>query len=301
VGQRRLDGRERSHTVTPVPVGIVTPMLTAVPGMHSTWETAGSVDALVQVVQCADRLGFDHLTCSEHVAVPEAVAEQRGGTYWDPLATLSYLACATSRIRLTTYVLVLGYHHPLALAKRYGTLDRLSGGRLTLGLGVGTLQEEFALLGAPYAGRGARADDALRALRAAMSARTPSYAGTHYRFDDVVVEPTAAQAHVPFWVGGQGERSLRRALELADGWAPFGLRPAAVAEMLAGCDLPTAFDVVLPVGPLDPAGAPGAASQQLARAQDAGATRVAASLRSTSPEHFCEQLHALAELPEAAT
>jgi probable F420-dependent oxidoreductase len=301
VVQRRLDGRKHSGAVTPIPVGIVTPMLTAVPGMHSAWETAGSVDALVQVVQCADRLGFDHITCSEHVAVPEQVAQQRGGTYWDPLATLSYLACATSRIRLTTYVLVLGYHHPLALAKRYGTLDRLSGGRVTLGLGVGTLQEEFALLGAPYADRGVRADDALRALRAAMSARTPAYTGSHYAFDGLVVEPAAVQQPVPFWVGGQGERSLRRALQLAQGWAPFGLRPAAVAQMLAGCDVPDGFDVVLPVGPLDPLGAPGAASQQLARAQAAGATRVAASIRSTSPEHYCEQLHALVELPETAT
>lgn len=287
--------------MTPLPVGIVTPMLTAVPGMHSAWEQTGNVDALVEVVQCADRLGFDHLTCSEHVAVPADVAQQRGGTYWDPLASLSYLACATHRIRLLTYVLVLGYHHPLAVAKRYGTLDRLSGGRVTLGLGVGTLQEEFALLGAPYADRGARADDALRALRAAMSAGSPSYAGSHYAFDGLVLEPTAVQQHMPFWIGGSGERSLRRAVELADGWAPFALRPDVVAEMLQSRELPHGFDVVLPVGPLDPSGAPDKAAAQVARAQAAGATRVAASLRSDSPAHYCEQLHALAELAEVST
>lgn len=284
-----------------IPVGIVTPMLTAVPGMHSAWEPSGSVDAIVAIVQCADRLGFDHVTCSEHVAVPTAVAEQRGGTYWDPLATLSYLACATERIRLLPYVLVLGYSHPVALAKRYGTLDRLSGGRVTLGLGVGTLQEEFALLGAPFVDRGARADDALRALRAAMSEREPSYSGSHYAFDGLVVEPHAVQSHVPFWIGGQGERSLRRAVELADGWAPFGLQPRAVAELLAGRDLAPGFDVVLPVGPLDPLAEPAAASERIARSQEAGATRVAATIRSASPEHYCDQLHALAELPETAT
>jgi probable F420-dependent oxidoreductase len=285
--------------VTAIPVGIVPPMLTAVPGMHGDWETAADVDALVRVVQCADRLGVDHVTCSEHVAVPTEVAQQRGGTYWDPLATLAFLACATTRIRLVTYVLVLGYSHPLALAKRYGTLDRLSRGRVTLGLGVGTLQEEFALLDAPFTGRGERADDALRALRAALSDRTPSYAGLHYAFDSMVVEPGPVQAHVPFWIGGQGERSLRRALELADGWAPFGLRPDAVARMLAGRDVPAGFDVVLPVGPLDPMGEPDRAAERIARSQAAGATRVAASLRSASAEHYCEQLHALAELPQA--
>ena len=287
--------------MTPIPVGIVTPALTAVPGMHGAWERTADVASIVRVAQCADRLGFDSLTCSEHVAVPTDVAEQRGGTYWDPLASLSYLACATSRIRLLTYVLVLGYSHPLELAKRYGTLDRLSGGRLTLGLGVGTLQQEFALLGASYADRGARADDALRALRAAMSTSTPSYTGSHYSFEDLVVEPTPVQAHVPFWIGGQGERSLRRALELADGWAPFGLRPEAAALLLEGRERPAGFDVVLPVGPLDPIAAPERASAQVARARAAGATRVQATILSTSAEHYCEQLHALAELPEAAT
>lgn len=287
--------------MTPIPVGIVTPVLTAVPGMHGAWETTAEVDALVRVAQCADRLGFDSLTCSEHVAVPSDVAERRGGTYWDPLASLSYLACATSRIRLLTYVLVLGYSHPLELAKRYGTLDRLSGGRVTLGLGVGTLQQEFALLGASYADRGARADDALRALRAALSTSSPSYTGSHYSFEGFVVEPTPVQFRVPFWIGGQGERSLLRALELAEGWAPFGLRPEAVAQLLHGRELRAGFDVALPVGPLDPIAAPEPASEQIARAHAAGATRVQASIRSTSADHYCEQLHALAELPETAT
>lgn len=286
--------------MTPIPVGIVTPVLTAVPGMHSTWERAADVASLVQVVQCADRLGFDSVTCSEHVAVPSDVAERRGGTYWDPLATLSYLACATSRIRLVTYVLVLGYHHPLELAKRYGTLDRLSGGRVTLGLGVGTLEQEFALLGAAYADRGRRADDALRALRAALSSSAPSYTGSHYAFGDLVVDPTAVQSRLPLWIGGQGERSLRRALELGDGWAPFGLRPEAVATLLGERDLTPGFDVVLPVGPLDPVDDPAGASRRIRRSQDAGATRVLATIQSSSAAHYCEQLHALAALPDVA-
>ena len=284
--------------MTPVPAGIVTPVLTAVPGMHAPWERAGDVDALLRVAQCADRVGIDHLTCSEHVAVPTQVAQVRGGTYWDPLASLSYLAGATSRIRLLTYVLVLGYAHPLAVAKRYGTLDRLSQGRVVLGLGVGSLREEFDLLGASYDDRGHRADDALRALRAGLTDAVPAYRGRHYAFDEMVLEPRPMQERVPLWIGGQGGRSLRRAVELGDGWAPFGLRPSAAAELLGEHDLPAGFEVVLPVGPLDPLGEAPSAGERIERAQQAGATRVTVSLRSESPEHYCDQLQALAELPQ---
>ena len=89
-------------------IGIVSPIVTANPGAHSDWEAAAGIAELATIAEAADRLGFDHLTCSEHVAVPAGVAEQRGATYWDPLVTLSYLAARTTDIRLVTQVLVLG-------------------------------------------------------------------------------------------------------------------------------------------------------------------------------------------------
>ena len=181
----------------------------------------------------ADRLGYHHLTCSEHVVVPTDVALVRGSRYWDPLATFGYLAALTTRVRLATNVLVLGYHHPLEIAKRYGTLDRLSGGRLILGLGVGSLREEFELLGVPFADRGPRADDALSALRSSLSVSVPDYDGPYYRYSGMVVDPCALQAPVPLWIGGRTARSLRRAVELGDGWAPFGIRASEVRSMLA--------------------------------------------------------------------
>ncbi len=120
-------------------------------------------------------------------------------------------------------MLVLGYHHPLEIAKRYGTLDAVSGGRLILGVGVGSLKEEFDLLGAEFEDRGPRGDDALRALRAALSVHEPRYHGEHYAFDGIVIDPCAVQQHVPLWIGGRTLRSLRRAVALADGWAPFAV------------------------------------------------------------------------------
>ncbi|MEV5829570.1 TIGR03619 family F420-dependent LLM class oxidoreductase [Spirillospora sp. NPDC052242] len=277
-------------------VGIVTPVVAQPPPGHAAWERHAGIDEIARIVETADRLGYHHVTCSEHVAVPAEAAEQRGGVYWDPLATFGYLAARTARIRLATQVLVLGYHHPLAIAKRYGTLDLVSGGRLTLGLGVGSLQEEFDLLDAPFSGRGARADDALAALQASLSRRTPEYHGTHYDFSGFVVEPHAVQEHVPIWIGGRTARSLRRALN-ADGWVPFGLALDDLAKMLADADVPAGFDVVLgPSRPLDPVADPGAAAAALVRLRDAGATVAGVRLVSASPDHYREQLAALREL-----
>ena len=157
-----------------VKLSIGSPVVTMLPGGHGAWEATATIEDLARVAAAADRLGYHHLTCSEHIGVPVAERDRRGVRYWDPLATFGYLAARTERIRFATLVLVLGYHHPLEIAKRYGTLDAVSGGRLILGVGVGSLEEEFDLLGAPFADRGARADDALRALRAALSQPEPS-------------------------------------------------------------------------------------------------------------------------------
>lgn len=277
-------------------LGLATPVVIRVPGTASEWEAAGGVDDLGRIAADADRLGYAYLTCSEHVAVPVEAAAVRGGTYWDPLATLSFLAARTERIRLVTSVLVLGYHHPLEIAKRYGTLDRLSGGRLTLGVGVGSLREEFDLLGCAWDDRGARGDDAMRALRASLSTTRPSFDGEFYRFDGLVVEPCAVQQRVPLWVGGRTRRSLRRAVELGDGWTPFGLRTDELAKYLGSVDYPDDFAVVLSTAPVDPIGTPQRTLEQIGQLVDIGATDVSAVIAADSAAHYREQLAALAEL-----
>lgn len=285
-------------------LGINSPVVTAVPGVHSPWERTAGIEELGAVAEAADRLGFDHLTCSEHVAVPADIAQQRGGTYWDPLSTFGHLAARTSRIRFATQVLVLGYHHPLEIAKRYGTLDRVSGGRVVLGLGVGSLEEEFRLLGAAFEGRGALADDALAALRASLSRREPAYHGEHFDYAGLVVEPHAVQDRVPLWIGGRTPRSLRRALAYGDGWVPFGLPLDRLGEMVGAASLPEGFEVVLSAGrPLDPSGDAHGTAEALRKVSDAGATLVSVSLSARSAAHYAEQLEALAvvaDLPAGA-
>ena len=278
-------------------LAIATPVVTNVAGAPLTWEKDATIDEIGRVAETADRLGYHHLTCSEHIGVPATEAGRRGSRYWDPLATLGYVSARTTRIRLATMTLVLGYHHPLAIVKRYGTLDHVSGGRVILGVGVGTLKEEFDLLGAPFDDRGERADDALRALRAALSSNEPVYAGKYYSFGGLIVDPCALQPKMPIWIGGRTRRSLRRAITLAEGWAPFGISLNTAAEWLRDREIPPGFEVVLPADrALDPVGTPEATVETLAAMEAAGTTTVSARFVHHSFEHYLEQVHALAEL-----
>ena len=277
-------------------IGLQTPVVIQVPATASTWEATAGAAEIGEIAAVADLLGIDYLTCSEHVVVPTDVAAIRGSTYWDPLATLAFIAGRTSRIRLATSVLVLGYHHPLEIAKRYGTLDQVSGGRLILGVGVGSLREEFDLLGAAWADRGARADEAMGALRAALATNHPVHHGNYYRYDSFVMDPCALQPRVPIWVGGRTRRSLRRAVEFGDGWMPFGLSAAEISTMVASVDLPEVFDIALTTRPLDPMGAPQQTLDELGALEDIGATAATCVISSRSAAHCCEQLGALADL-----
>jgi probable F420-dependent oxidoreductase len=265
------------------PLGIITPVVTLNPRAHNAWEETAGLAELVTIAETADRLGYHHLTCSEHVAVPVDAASTRGGRYWDPLATFGYLAARTEQIKLATHVVVLGYHHPFEIVKRYGTLDVVSAGRLVLGVGVGSLSEEFALLDAPFDDRGARADESIRELRRAFGQR---------EVDGFVIDPAGLQAPPPIWIGGRTSRSLRRAVELGDGWVPFGLTMEEVARKLQRVDH-DALDVVLwPEPPVDPIDEPDRFVTQVGDAVAAGATIVNLRFSSRSLAHHLELMEA---------
>lgn len=273
-----------------------TPIVVTPNNAHAPWERTAGIDELSEIAVAADRLGYLCLTCSEHVAVPSSAEANRGLTFWDPLALYGFLAARTKRLRFSTNVLVLGYHHPLAIAKRYGTLDKVSGGRLILGLGVGTLKEEFDMLGAAFDDRGDRADDAIRALRASLSQPKPVYEGKYYSFSDMVVIPHAVQPKVPLWIGGTSKRSLRRAVELGDGWAPVFIPLPKIREMLDSFDVPPGMEVVLQTRQLDPLGDRDGALAEIETLTAAGATIGNLKLTHSSLSHFLEQIEAFAEL-----
>ena len=285
-------------------LGLVTPVLTRHPEHDAPWTESAGPDEVAAIARAADRLGFHHVTCSEHIAVPVSAAATRGTRYYDPLATFGFLAAQTSRLRFVTHVLVLGYHHPLAIAKRYGTLDRIAGGRLVLGVGVGTLEEEFRLLGAGFEGRGPVYEDAIRALRAAFGRREPRYDGPHYRFGDVVVDPCGVQERIPIWLGGRSARSLRRALVLADGWDPFGLDLDELEALVARArgwrewrERNDPFELVLPIDRrFDPSDAAErrALARRAERFRALGTSVLNLRLRHDSLAHYLEQLEIVA-------
>jgi probable F420-dependent oxidoreductase len=283
---------------------LMTPVVSLVPGVHADWERDGTLDDVVSIAEAADRLGYDYLTCSEHVAVPADGEDVPGPRYWDPLPTFGYLAARTTRIRLLTWVIVLPHHHPLEIAKRYGTLDLICGGRLTLGVAPGYMEQEFRVLGAPFEDRGPRTDDAIRAVRASFGRSLPSYEGPYYRFENMIVDPCGVQQDVPIWVGGRTLRSLRRAVALGDGWCPFAISPRRAAQWLATARGTEAWEqrdkpleVVLSTHrPLDPSGAPDEALEMVRENRDAGITTVPLRFVHHSLAHYLEQLESMKTL-----
>jgi hypothetical protein len=136
-----------------VKLGVWLPAVAAHPRFPTPdWERTAGAGELAIIALAADELGYDCVCAPEHVALP--VGRGEGTQYWDPLTTLGYLAAKTRRIRLAPLVVVLGYHHPLEIVKRYGTLDLISGGRAVLGVGVGGTEGEFALLAELDPGQG---------------------------------------------------------------------------------------------------------------------------------------------------
>jgi probable F420-dependent oxidoreductase len=285
-----------------VKLGIATPVVTNVAGSALEWEKDATVEDIGLVAETADRLGYHHMTCSEHIGLPATETGRRGARYWDPLATFGYASARTQQIRFATMTLVLGYHHPLEIVKRYGTLDHVSNGRVILGVGVGSLKEEFDLLGAPFEDRGARGDDALRALRAALTSNEPAYDGEFFSFSDLIVDPCAVQEHMPIWIGGRTKRSLRRAVTLADGWCPYYVTIDTAAQWLQSFEVPAGFEVVMPAEkPLDPVGEPEATRNILKALESGGTTILSARFTHRSLAHYLEQIHALAEMNEDRT
>ncbi|MFG2870685.1 TIGR03619 family F420-dependent LLM class oxidoreductase [Streptomyces sp. NPDC048338] len=219
------------------------------------WEAGAGPGDLVEIARAADRGGFDYIASCDHVAIPRRLAGPMGTVWYDPVATLSYLAAATERVRLLSHVAIVGLRHPLVSAKAYATLDHLSGGRLVLGVGAGHVEEEFDAVGADFAGRGRVLDETIDALKSALGPEEyPEFSGERFAFKDLGQRPRPAQERVPVWVGGSSPAAVRRAAVRGDGWLPQGdprdRLPAQIAKLLrlrseAGVEAPITVGAIV--------------------------------------------------------
>ena len=191
--------------------------------------------ALVGLATRAEELGFDSVWVHDHVFNVGHVFDRIGGKpYYEPLTLLSFVAARTTRVRLGTSVLVLPYHNPIRLAKTAATLDVLSGGRLILCVGVGSIEKETHAMGSPFAERGAVSDEAIAVMRTLWSQEDPSFDGKYSRFSGMKFSPKPVQRpSIPLVIGGVSRAAIRRAARLGDGWQPLGLSPEALAEGIA--------------------------------------------------------------------
>ncbi|WP_328432785.1 LLM class F420-dependent oxidoreductase [Streptomyces sp. NBC_00453] len=187
------------------------------------WEAGAGPEDLAEIARGADRAGFDYVASCDHVAIPRRLAAAMSTVWYDPVATLAFLAGVTERVRLLSHVAVVGLRHPLLTAKQYATLDHLSGGRLILGVGAGHVREEFEALGVDFEQRGAVLDENIDALRAALGPdEFPEHHGKLHDFAGLGQRPRPAQQNVPLWVGGSSPAAVRRAALKGDGWLPQG-------------------------------------------------------------------------------
>jgi probable F420-dependent oxidoreductase len=203
---------------------------------------------LQEYAQFAERLGFSQLWAAERLVIPWAIETPypyaEGATFIVPpdrpflesLTVLAFLAGCTEHIKLGVSVLVLPYRHPLHWAKVAATIDVLSEGRFTLGVGVGWMKEEFDALNAPFVERGRVADEQLQMLWGAFREEHATFDGQHYRFRNIAFNPKGYQRdRLPIWVGGEGAAAQKRAARYGDAWFPYFVRitPSDLAARFA--------------------------------------------------------------------
>lgn len=225
-----LTAKPPEKTVGIVPAGqlvygIQLPTVALSTMVAAPWEHDAGVPELVRAAETADAAGFFYVCVCDHVAIPRELAAVMSTTWFNPLATLGFLAARTERVRLLTNVYVAPYRHPLDTAKGFATLDALSGGRVILGVGAGHVAGEFEALGIDFDDRGHLLDAAIDGVVAAWS---DEFVG------DVGLQPRPVQQpRPPIWIGGSSKPALRRVAERGDGWIPQGTPRKKMPESIA--------------------------------------------------------------------
>jgi probable F420-dependent oxidoreductase len=195
-------------------------------------------DSLIRIATEAEMLGFDYVTVSDHVMIPTSIASRypysdsgefpsgAAAPRLEQLTAAAFIAAATSRLRIVTSVMVVPHRPAVLTAKILATLDYLSKGRLTLGIGAGWCEEEFKAIGAPpFAERGAVTDEWLQVFKELWTSDQPKFDGKYVKFSDVLFPPKPVQQPIPIWVGGESGPALRRTARYGDAWYPIGTNP----------------------------------------------------------------------------
>ena len=223
-------------------------------GLHvGTRRVGATPDGLQAIAKKTEEMGFSYLGFPDHVVIPSAVNSkypynkegvwpaQDTGTCLEQLMTIAYVAAVTEKIRLLTSVLVLPHRAPVLAAKMLATADVLSKGRLTVGVGIGWMEEEISVLNAmPFSKRAKGAEEYISAFHALWTKQNPSFAGELVNFDSILFDPKPVQKpHPPIWMGGESDPALGRTARLADGWYPV------IANSLQSLDSPALYGSML--------------------------------------------------------
>lgn len=201
-------------------------------------------DGVVQMAVAAEQAGVESVWTVEHVIWPSNYDSEypysptgkmpgdKTSSIPDPLVWLAFVGAHTSSLRLGTGIVILPERNPVVFAKEVATLDRLSGGRMELGIGVGWLEEEFDALGVPWPKRGARTDEYVHAMRELWASDDASFSGDFVSFENVSSNPKPTGGSVPFTIGGHSAAAAKRAGRLGDGFFPGKGSIAELTEMI---------------------------------------------------------------------
>lgn len=215
--------------------------------------TAGplsSLDNLTRLCTGAEELGFHYATFSDHVVIPTDIASPYPysatgefvnagtGERNEQLIELAFVAARTAKLRLVTSVMVVPHRPAVLAAKQLATIDVMSGGRVTLGIGAGWMKEEFEALGLPaFAERGKVTDEYVAAFKELWTKDRPRFSGQYVKFDKITFAPKPAQkGGIPIWVGGESGPALRRTAKYGDAWYPIPNNPAFPMDSLKRVD-----------------------------------------------------------------
>jgi probable F420-dependent oxidoreductase len=206
--------------------------------VHVNMGAMSAPAALVSAARAAESAGFDSVWAGEHIVLPDPQVSPSPMDPKDPaldaLLALTWAAAHATHIRLATGIVILPQRNPVVLAKQVATLDVLSGGRVTLGVGAGYLEPEFRAIGANFTARGAVTDEYLDAMGTLWYDERPEYHGRFVDFAGVDAHPRPIQQPIPLIVGGHSAPAYRRAVARAQGWYGYWLTPQHAADAIAG-------------------------------------------------------------------